>query len=422
MERKGLGTIPIIIITAIVTLLMTFIGYKVWLYSRVLEYGVEYASVASVPQGATSNVSTEKTLPTTMQNKISALKKIIDTTFLYEYDEKEMADYMAMGMLASLNDPYAQYYNEDAFKTMMTTTEGEYYGIGIYVSYDEDKGMPIILLPIEESPAMEAGLKPGDYIEYVEDLKASEHSYTEIVDSIKGIPGSKVKIGIIRMSEDNKTSEKFEVEVERKKIELNPVKTKIYEDSIGYIRLSSFDEITYENFKNEYDTFMLNPKIKSLIIDLRDNPGGVFSTCVRITDLIVPEGKIVSTKDKQGNEEAVYSNSVRIMVPLVVLVNENSASASEVFTAAVKDYKAGVVIGKKTFGKGIVQTLLPLKDGSYVKLTTSEYFSPNGNKIHGIGVEPDIEVDLPEDVETTYNLEYEKDTQLQKAIEMLKSR
>lgn len=420
MNKKGMGTIPIIIITVVVTLLITFIGYKLWMYSRVLEYGVEYASIGSVSQSGTT--SSERTLPKTMQNKITALKRIIDNEFLYEYDEEKMADYMAVGMLEALDDPYAQYYNEDAFKTMMTTTEGEYYGIGIYVSYDESKNMPIILLPIEGSPAMEVGIKPGDYIEYVGEYSAAEYSYSELVDAIKGLPGTKVKIGIIRYSDDEKNKEKFELEVERRKIELNPVKSDIYEGSIGYIKLSSFDEITYDNFKTEYEKLITNSNVKSLIIDLRDNPGGVFGTCVSITDIILPEGKIVSTVDKKGNEESVYSGPTQITIPLVVLVNENSASASEVFTAAVKDYEIGTIIGKKTYGKGIVQTLCSLKDGSYVKLTTSEYFSPNGNKIHGVGVEPDIEVDLPEGVESTYNLEYEKDTQLQKAIEILKTK
>ena len=282
--------------------------------------------------------------------------------------------------------------------------------------------MPIILATIEDSPAEEVGLKPADYIEYVDDLNSYEHTYTEVVDAIKGASGSKVKLGIIRKNPDTKEEESLEFEVERRKIEINPVKSEIYENTIGYIKLTSFDESSYERFNYEYARHIYNPNIKSLIIDLRDNPGGVLDACVKISDLILPEGKIFYTKDKAGREEALYSNPNAITIPLVVLVNENSASASEVFTAAVKDYKVGIIIGKTTYGKGVVQTLLSLRDGSFVKLTTSEYFSPYGNKINGIGVAPDIEVDLPEGYTNTYKLDFEHDTQLQKAIELLREK
>ena len=185
--------------------------------------------------------------------------------------------------------------------------------------------------------------------------------------------------------------------------------------------MSSFDETSYTNFKDNYDDLINNKKVKALIIDLRDNPGGILAVCAQITDLIVPEGKIVYTVDKSGYEEALYSKEDQIEIPLVVLVNENSASASEVFSGAVKDYGKGIIIGKKTYGKGVVQTLKSLGDGTYVKLTTSEYFSPKGNKIDGEGVTPDIEVELPEGVKS-YSMTFEEDTQLQKAIEVLKEK
>ncbi len=421
MDKKGIGTIPIILITMVTTLMMTFVGYKIWSYTQVLENGVNYASTYMNPSSG-SQVSNSKTISPTIQNKITNLKRIIDEAYLYEYEEDKMADNMAAGMLKALDDPYAEYYNAEAFEAFYTQTEGEYFGIGVYVSYDESRKLPIILATIEGSPAEAAGLLPADYIEYVDDLNSYEHTYTEVVDAIKGASGSKVKLGIIRKNKETKEEEAIEIEVERRKIEINPVKSEIYENSIGYIKLTSFDESTYEHFATEYSKHINNPNIRSLIIDLRDNPGGVLDSCVKISDLILPEGKIFYTKDKAGREEALYSNPNAIRIPLVVLVNGNSASASEVFTAAVKDYKVGIIIGKTTYGKGVVQTLLSLRDGSFVKFTTSEYFSPNGNKINGIGVVPDIEVDLPDGITNTYKLEFKDDTQLQKAIEVLRGK
>ena len=414
MNKKGTSTIVVVITTMIVTIMLCYIFYKIWSYSTNMV-------VIDTDNHITTDGRITKVLPQATQDKLYNLKRLIDSEFLYEVDDEKMADLLAAGMLASLNDPYAQYYNKESFETFRTQTEGEYYGIGIYVTYDEDKQMPIVLTPLENSPALEAGLQMADYIEYVNDLKAYDSTYTEIIDEIKGLPGTYVKIGVIRLDENEK-EQHLEFSVERRKIELNPLKTDIIDGNIAYLKMTSFDEMADKNFEKAYTEFISNPNIESMIIDLRDNPGGVLSVCAYITDLIVPEGKIVYTVDKQGSGETLMSDSKQIEIPLVVLVNNSSASASEVFTAAVKDYGVGTIIGNKTYGKGVVQSLLYLRDGTYVKFTTSEYFSPKGNKIDGIGVTPDIEVDLPEDIKTTYNLEYEKDTQLQKAIEVLKNR
>ncbi|MBR3280875.1 MAG: S41 family peptidase [Clostridia bacterium] len=412
--KKGNSVVAVIIITALVTALLSYIIFKFWFYNYTLENGKKETESNKTQD----NIFTQ-TLPAEVQTKIVKLKKLIDNYYLYEYETEEMSDMIAVGMLASLKDPYAQYYTKEAFKSFYDQTEGEYYGIGIYVTYDENRNMPIIIAPLEGSPAFEAGIQSADYIEYVGDLHSTEASYTELVDAIKGLPGTKIKIGLIRIDDKTKEEKHFEVEVERRKIEINPVKYEVLENNIGYIKLSSFDEVSYGNFKNAYESLINDSKVKSLIIDLRNNPGGVLDTCADITDIIVPEGKIVYTVDKEGKEEALYSDESKIEIPLVVLVNESSASATEVFTAAVKDYEVGTVIGKKTYGKGVVQSLRPLGDGTYVKLTTSEYFSPKGNKIDKIGVEPDIEVDLPEGVDSLYDIERDKDTQLQRAIDEL---
>ncbi len=417
MNNKGSSQVITVVITAIITAIITaslcYIFFTLGNWAK----SMNGDDNSSKPE---SNVSSAE-LGKEMSTKLVNLKKIIDTEFLYEYDNEKLADNAASGMLKALDDPYAEYYNKEQFKQFYTQTEGEYVGIGIYVALDKVKGMPLVLLPLENSPALEVGIKTGDYIEYVGDMYADVDNYEALIDAIKGKSGTKVKIGIIRTDENDKI-ERMEFDVERRKIEINPISSDIYEENIGYIRLTSFDETSYVNFRTEYEKLLNESKVKALIIDLRDNPGGVLSICTQITDLIVPKGKIVYTVDKKGHEEALYSDEGHIEIPLVVLVNENSASASEVFTGAVKDYKMGTIIGKTTYGKGVVQTLKSLKDGTYIKLTTSEYFSPNGNKINGEGVTPDIEVDLPEGVKNSYNLEFKDDTQLQRAIEELKSK
>ena len=399
-ENNGKSTFVVIIITMLVTMLCCYIMFKFTLYSSILENGIEY--------------STEDF------SKLSRVKSIIDSSYLNEYDEEKLMDSTISGMLEGLDDPYAAYYNESAFESFYTQTEGEYEGIGIYVSYDTDKNMPIIITPIIGSPAAEANILPGDYIEYVNELSSATATYDELVDEIKGRVGTKVKIGLIRFKEDN-AYEEIELEVERKKIDINPITEEVYEENIGYIKMTSFDEVSYDEFKKKYEDLIGNKKVKGLIIDLRNNPGGILQTCANITDLIVPEGKIVYTLDKAGNEEALYSDKKHIEIPLVVLVNEGSASASEVFTGAVKDYEMGKIVGTKTYGKGVVQTLKSIGDGTYIKLTTSEYFSPKGNKINGVGIEPDIVVEMPDNLTNAYNPTYDEDTQLQRAILELKN-
>lgn len=402
VNQKGISTIETVIITMLVTMLFCFVVYRVFEIREMIEPG----------ESATAT--------TDDFSKLEKVKKIIDSTYLKEYEEDKLMDETISGMLKGLDDPYAAYYNKTAFESFYTQTEGEYEGIGIYIAYDKTRKIPIIISPISGSPAAEAGILPGDYIEYVEDLQASSSEYEELVDAIKGKVGTKVKIGLIRYAEDE-SFEKIELEVERRKININPVEEEVYEGNIGYIKLSSFDEVSYGEFKEKYEDLIRNKKVEGLIIDLRNNPGGILQTCAAITDLLVPEGKIVYTVDKTGKEETLYSKEEHIEIPLVVLVNEGSASASEVFSAAIKDYGVGKIIGTTTYGKGVVQTLKSLGDGTYIKLTTSEYFSPNGNKIDGIGVEPDIVVELSEDVKNYYQPSYEEDTQLQAGIAEIKS-
>ena len=362
-DKKGKSTIVIVLITIIVTMLFCFVVTQLSEYISIIRYGADNFGNMSI-----LNNSGDSSLL-----KLGITKAIIDKDYLNNYEEDKLIDSAIEGMLKGLDDPYAAYYNESAFESFYTQTEGEYEGIGVYISYDTNKNLPIIITPIIGSPAAESGILPGDYILYVDDVQSSTVSYDELVDVIKGKVGTKVKIGIQRFKEDE-TSEEFEVEVERKKIDINPITEEVYEGNIGYIKMTSFDEVSYDEFKEMYKDLLDDKKVSGLIIDLRNNSGGLFNECIKIADLLVPKGKIVYTVDKSGNEEASYSGFNHIEIPLVVLVNEGSASASEVLTAAIKDHGVGKIVGVKTYGKGVVQTLKSLGDGTYIKLTT-RYFS-----------------------------------------------
>ncbi len=410
-DNKGIGKISLVLVTIILTILFCYVALKL-------------ATMVAILRGDFSQSTQDDSYAArTDLSKVYRVKKMIDQYFLNEYSGEKLIDGAIAGMLEALDDPYTTYYNKTAYESFATKTEGEYVGIGISVIYDSERKMPVVVTPMPESPALEVGILTGDYIEYVDNFQFNEKTYEELVDAIKGIAGTKVKIGIRRYTDH--TFEKYERKeflVERRKIEINPIIEKVYEGDIGYIRMTSFDEVSYEEFKTKYYDLLNNKKVKSLILDLRNNPGGILQTCAQITDLLVPEGKIVYTVDKNGKEEVLKSDANQITIPFVILVNESSASASEVLTAAVKDYGVGTIIGTKTFGKGVVQSLKPIGDGTYIKMTTSEYFSPKGNKIHGLGIEPDIHVELPEDVEDYYEIELEDDTQLQRAIEELKKK
>lgn len=351
--------------------------------------------------------------------KLYRVKNILDKKYLRDYDMEKVVDGAITGMLSALDDPYTTYFDKDASEQFLIETEGEYEGVGIYVSYDLNKKMVIVLTPIEQSPAAEAGILPGDYIEYVDDVDVTSYTLDEVADLLKGKAGTEVKIGLIRYDKNGDIT-RIEKNLIRRNVTIDPVVEEVYENNIGYIKLSSFDETTYSEFVKAYDDLIKNKKVKGLVLDLRNNPGGLLDVATSITDILVPKGKIVYTLDREGREEAIYSGNGKIKIPLVVLVNEGSASASEVLAGAVKDYGVGKTIGVNTYGKGVVQTLVSLRDGTYVKVTTNEYFSPDGNKIDGTGVAPDVEVKLPENVSSYYNLKYDEDAQLQRAIDELK--
>lgn len=344
--------------------------------------------------------------------KLKKVMGIIESDYLKEYDVKKLEEGAIRGMLEALDDPYTSYFDKSETESFLTETEGNYEGVGMYISIDTKKDTVIVLSPIKGSPAEEVGVKPGDYITEINGVSVVGVSLEEVASRLKGISGSTVDVKFVRYNESG-DAEKIEKTIPRRKVELTSFGSKMLEDDIAYISFSSFDENITEKFEEATKELFKKKKAKGLILDVRNNPGGLLSVATEVADKLLPTGKIVYTVDKNGKEEAMYSDSNFIDVPIVVLVNENSASASEILAAALKDYGA-TIVGTTTYGKGLVQEFKSLRDGTYVKVTISEYFSPNGTKINETGVIPNIEVKQDEDIE--------KDEQLERAIIELKKK
>lgn len=350
-------------------------------------------------------------------SKVMGLENYIKDNFLKDVDDEKLIEGQLKGLFQSLEDPYSVYMTQDEFKSFTEQTQGVYGGIGVIVTPGEDNLITVVS-PIEGTPGERAGIKTGDKIIKVNDEEFTADSMDKAVKLMKGEPKTPVKITILRKDKDG-NNEYIDLEIIREEIRLQTVKSDIIQDNIGYIKITSFDELTYEDFKKNLKALM-NKGISGIILDLRNNPGGLLNVCVDIADELLGEGVIVYTETRHGERVYERSDKKHIDIPLVVLVNEGSASASEILAGAVKDHNRGLLIGNKTFGKGVVQRIRELSDGSGFKLTVSEYFTPNGTNIHGVGIEPDIVVELPEDIQEIGLDNLKEDTQLQVAIEKIK--
>ena len=350
-----------------------------------------------------------------MIHKLQTLEKVIDQYFyLDEVSEGELEDGIYHGMMSALDDPYTEYYSAEELTNLINQTQGVYYGIGAYVGIDSTTTLPRILGIIENTPAQEAGLRANDIIYEVDGTSTYGLSLTEAVAMIKGEEGTEVVLTIIREGETGY----LEVPVTRRRVESPTVHFEMLDDDMAYIQITEFDDVTTDQF-TEALAMAKGSDMKGLILDLRANPGGNLNTVVDIARMLLPEGLIVYTEDKNGKRTEYSGDGThKLDVPLVVLVDMNSASASEILAGAVQDYEIGTLVGTTTFGKGIVQQVIPFQDGSAVKLTISSYFTPKGRNIHGVGIEPDITVEF--DGETYYNTEDHYDNQLEKAKEVLK--
>ena len=346
------------------------------------------------------------------KEKLSGIQALIQKEYIGEVDEDALQTGICQGYVGALGDPYSAYYDEEQTSALMETTQGEYGGIGVVLTQNLDTGVTTASSVYEDSPAMKAGMKDGDIIYQVEGRDVSGMALEEISGSIKGEKGTTVEITVLRGEE----REEVTLTITRDTIQAETVKTRMLEDEIGYLAISEFDSVTLEQYR-EGLAELTAQGMEGLIVDLRGNPGGNLDTVCEILDLMLPEGLIVYTEDKDGNRQEFTSDEAQeVQVPLAVLVDGNSASASEIYAGAIQDYGIGQIVGTKTYGKGVVQTIYDLKDGTSLKLTVAEYFTPNGRNIDGEGITPDVEVTYQRDENDP-----EADNQLDRAVETLQN-
>lgn len=345
------------------------------------------------------------------EEKLSVLKGLIDENYIGDVDEEALEEGIYKGYIQGLEDPYSVYYNEEETKDLYETTEGEYSGIGAVLSQDLESGVITLVQIYEDSPAAKAGLKDNDILTKVGDIEVTGMDLSEVVTYIKGEKGTDVDLTVLR-GED---AEEITVTATRDTVEAQTVKYEMLEGQTGYLSVSEFDSVTYAQYEEALNELTAQG-MTGLIVDLRNNPGGNLNTVCEMLDLVLPKGTIVYTEDKDGKRETATSDDEhQINVPMVVLVNGNSASASEIYAGAIQDYGIGKILGTQTYGKGVVQQIFDLGDGTSVKLTIAEYFTPNGRSIDGEGITPDVEVEYEADENNP-----EADNQLEKALEVMK--
>ena len=408
-SNKGGGVFLLGLLVGVI--IMTLVGSCTYVGVRLYHlYDDQKAKTASTEGNSKDGILNDDSM-----EKLEALEEVIGEYYYKDedIDTEAMTEGLYAGLVASLGDPYSVYYTAEEWAELMQETEGIYYGIGAYLQLDVTTGFAKINGVIANTPAEEAGLRENDIIYMVDDEIVQGMELTEVVSRVKGEEGTTVHLTIYREGEDDY----LEFDVERRQTESPTVNYEMYDNGVGYIQITEFDDVTTEQF-TEALAVIKGSKAKGLILDLRSNPGGSLPVVVDIARSILPKGLIVYTEDKYGErEEYTCDGKNELNMPLVVLINGNSASASEILAGAIKDYDKGTLIGTTTFGKGIVQRILPLTDGTALKLTISSYYTPNGNDIHGIGIEPDIECEF--DSEAYY--EDEVDNQLERAKqEMIK--
>lgn len=356
--------------------------------------------------------------------KLQYMEALIDKYFLFDENmtEEEQAkngtaeDWIYRGYMSSLNDPYSVYYDKDEYTSLNEETSGTYCGIGVQVSQNVYTGIITAVNVFKNSPAQEAGMLPGDILYKVEDIEATGEDLSLLVsDHIRGEEGTKVHLTVYRQS----TDEYVEMDVERRMVENPTVEYELLDNHAGYISLSSFEEVSSEQFKSAVDD-LASKGMDKLIIDLRNNGGGVVQAAKDIADYLLPDGKTIVSFKGKGIDDSVYTSDDghEVDVPIILLVNGESASASEVLTGALKDNAWATIVGEKTFGKGIAQGIFNLPDGSGLKLTTAYYYTPSGECIHKLGIEPDVTVALDEDLKSKIEIPKDEDNQLQTALEV----
>ena len=334
-------------------------------------------------------------------DKLLGLENIIEEDFYQEVSEDDLIDGALKGLFEGLDDPYSQYYTADEFESLKEQTSGSFVGIGVYIGVSSENNKITIISPIEGSPAEQVGIKSGDIVVKVDGESIESKTVDEVIKQIKGKENTKVNLTVEREGKE------LSFDITRQTIVTKSVSNEVKNNDIGYLRITSFDEHTYDEFKENLSE-LESKGIKGLVIDLRDNPGGLLDVCVDIADDLIGKGTIVYTKDNSGNEEYYKSDANELNMPIAVLINGGSASASEILTAALVDNGKAIAIGETSFGKGLVQSVKGLKDGTGYKLTTAQYFTPNGDYINGKGITPKIQ-------------EKDKNKQLEAALEYIQN-
>lgn len=350
-----------------------------------------------------------------VDKKLLAIESVISNYFVGDVNQEKMQEGIYKGFVAGVGDVYTTYYTPDEYASFKEKSSGVYAGIGVQMTVDPADNTIVITEVFEGSPAQKVGILPKDKIVKAAGKTITGDDFDLVPKLVKGAPNTKVNITIYRQSE-NKS---YDFELTRQNVTYPSVTYKMLDAELGYIKISQFEETTYDQFKKAL-TDIQAKKAKGIVLDLRNNPGGLLHITEKIADELLPKVLIVSTRDKSGTVDEAYADAKYTNIPVVVVVNGDSASASEVLSGALKDHKRAKLVGETTFGKGVVQSVVPLSDGSALKLTTAKYFTPSGVCIQGIGIDPDYKVPLPVELLTRGNLKDEQDPQLKKAMEIVR--
>ena len=409
LKRQNIyKVVMLVVLTATITFMLT----TMVMYNK---FSTSYGSLGD--KGTTTGTTT--TSYTDLVKTLETFKAMIKQKYIGEVDEEQMIEGAIKGFVEGLGDPYTEYLPKEEMAEFTEETSGQYVGIGVYLTNDKTTNTILVVGIMNGSPALDAGMQAGDIIEKVNDVTYTGETMDDAIKVLKGEEGTSAKVTVLRDGKE------IDLTVTRKKITVEHVSSKMVEDNIAYLQVDSFDSGVAESFKNKI-TDIKNQGAKGIIIDLRSNGGGIVDEATGIADLFLKKGEtILITKSKIANEQLTVSKNDAIItdIPVVILVNEGTASASEILAGALKDkYPNTTIVGMKTYGKGVIQTLYSLSDGSGLKITTEEYYTPNHNKINKEGITPDVKVDLTKNSEGKYETEFDKDAQVKKAIETIKTK